>query len=137
MSLFPVCCYTCRKVINPMYETFKAGVREIQTMEDVSKLEKHDRVTGLLCELGIRRLCCRIIFLSHVDSFDDEQNMRGCQLGKCSDGRGDQRDGEHREDSPDGRWQTQTRICSVGPLMGALEFLGPRECVLVRKGVMG
>jgi len=82
MSLFPVCCYTCRKVINPMYETFKAGVREIQTMEDVSKLEKHDRVTGLLCELGIRRLCCRIIFLSHVDSFDDEQNMRGCQLGK-------------------------------------------------------
>lgn len=82
MSLFPVCCYTCRKIINPMYEPFKAGIREIQTAEGVSKEEKHDRVSGLLCELGIRRLCCRIIFLSHVDSFEDELNMRGCQLGQ-------------------------------------------------------
>jgi DNA-directed RNA polymerase subunit N (RpoN/RPB10) len=81
MSLFPVCCYTCRKVINPMYEPFKAGIREIQTTES-GEGDKHDRVAGLLCDLGIRRLCCRIIFLSHVDAFEDELNMRGSQLGQ-------------------------------------------------------
>jgi DNA-directed RNA polymerase subunit N (RpoN/RPB10) len=83
MSLFPVCCYTCRKVINPLYEPFKAGIREIQQLDGkITKHEQHDRVSGLLSELGIRRLCCRIIFLSHVDSFEDELNMHGRQLGQ-------------------------------------------------------
>lgn len=81
MSLFPVCCYTCRKVIEPKYEPFKAGIRDIQTTEGLSKHEKHDRVAGLLCHLGVRRLCCRIIFLSYVDAFEDEMNTYGCQLG--------------------------------------------------------
>jgi len=31
MSLFPVCCYTCRKVINPYYEPFRRKVRAIQS----------------------------------------------------------------------------------------------------------
>jgi DNA-directed RNA polymerase subunit N (RpoN/RPB10) len=37
MSLFPVCCYTCRKVINPYYEPFRRKVRAIQSEAAASR----------------------------------------------------------------------------------------------------
>jgi len=41
----------------------------------------HDRVAGVLSELGIHRLCCRIIFLSFVDNYLDEIANKGEQFG--------------------------------------------------------
>jgi DNA-directed RNA polymerase subunit N (RpoN/RPB10) len=86
MSLFPVCCYTCRKTINPLYEPFRKRVRAIQTAvaEDPSKFDgakEKDMVAGALSELGIHNLCCRIIFLSFVDTEMDDLVARGDHLG--------------------------------------------------------
>lgn len=78
-SLFPVCCYTCRKVINPHYETFRVRVREIQAMEGVDAETKQDMVAGVLSSLGIHRMCCRIMFISYVDNHTDDLATRGEQ----------------------------------------------------------
>lgn len=81
--LFPVCCYTCRKVINPQYHIFRKRVWEIQQLPE-SELEpgisKKDMVAGALSELGIHRLCCRIIFISYVDNYLDEVVQKGDQF---------------------------------------------------------
>lgn len=97
MSLFPVCCYTCRKVINPYYEPFRAKVRAIQSeaaagaatsgeggsaAAPLSDGQQKDMVAGALSSLGIHNLCCRIIFLSFVDSEMDELANRGEHLGE-------------------------------------------------------
>lgn len=82
---FPVCCFTCRKTINPLYEPFRRGVREVQraSMESgLSEQQQRDRVAGVLSGLGVHNLCCRILFMSHVDSYLDELASRGEQLGQ-------------------------------------------------------
>jgi len=118
MSHFPVCCYTCRKTINPYYEPFRRRVREIQsaaaevraqkasaaaptvsgaasgtsgtpalsTLErDMDALQsgsnEKDMVAGALSGLGIHNLCCRILFLSFVDTEMDDLAARGEHLG--------------------------------------------------------
>lgn len=80
-GLFPVCCYTCRKVINPHYEVFRSRVRKIANMEGVSEETKQDMVAGVLSSLGIHRMCCRIMFISYVDNHTDDLVTRGEQLG--------------------------------------------------------
>lgn len=139
MSHFPVCCYTCRKVVNPYYEPFRRRVREIQSAaaelraakagagegggcraeggsdvvaaeprspngeggSDVAGAEsasadrlardmealssgssEKDMVAGALSGLGIHNLCCRILFLSFVDTEMDDLASRGDHLGR-------------------------------------------------------
>lgn len=53
--MIPVRCFTCGKVIGDKWEEFK---------EKVSKGENTGKV---LDELGIKRYCCRRIFISHVE----------------------------------------------------------------------
>jgi DNA-directed RNA polymerase subunit N (RpoN/RPB10) len=118
MSHFPVCCYTCRKTINPYYEPFRRRVREIQSAaaevraqkasgaagaaagsaapaasspgptrleQDMDALRsgsnEKDMVAGALSGLGIHNLCCRILFLSFVDTEMDDLAARGEHLG--------------------------------------------------------
>lgn len=57
--MIPVRCFTCGKVIGDKWEEFK---------EKVSKGEKTGKV---LDELGIKRYCCRRIFISHVEVLDE------------------------------------------------------------------
>jgi len=56
MSLFPVCCYTCRKVINPYYEPFRRKVRAIQSEAAAGRKagERCDagRKAGERCDAG-------------------------------------------------------------------------------------
>jgi DNA-directed RNA polymerase subunit N (RpoN/RPB10) len=132
MSHFPVCCYTCRKVVNPYYEPFRRRVREIQSAaaelraakagagagvcseparaesglaaeasqegepkaaasadrlaQDMEALSsgssEKDMVAGALSGLGIHNLCCRILFLSFVDTEMDDLASRGEHLGR-------------------------------------------------------
>ncbi len=92
--MFPVCCYTCRKVISPHYEVFRKKVWEIQVEgegegdageakagAEAAAGARSDRIAGVLSELGIHRLCCRIIFLSFVDNHLDEIATKGEQFG--------------------------------------------------------
>ncbi len=53
--IVPVRCFTCGAVLADKWEKFK---------EEVAKGRKPSEV---LDELGIKRYCCRTLFLTHVD----------------------------------------------------------------------
>ncbi len=55
MIEFPVRCFTCGAVIGDLYERYK-------------ELCKSKSPKEALDELGIKRYCCRRMFLSHVDN---------------------------------------------------------------------
>ena len=57
--MVPVRCFTCGKVIGHLWEPFKERVK---AGEDPSKV---------LDDLGIKRYCCRQIFLSHKDLIEE------------------------------------------------------------------
>ncbi len=52
---FPVRCFTCGKVIGHLWETYK---------ERVGRGEEPGKV---LDDLGVKRYCCRRMFISYVD----------------------------------------------------------------------
>ncbi|MEM4367732.1 MAG: DNA-directed RNA polymerase subunit N [Candidatus Anstonellales archaeon] len=52
---FPIRCFTCGKVIGHLYEKYLDG---ISSGKDKGKV---------LDSLNIKRICCRRMFLSHVD----------------------------------------------------------------------
>jgi len=52
---FPVRCFTCGKVINSYWDTYKK-----RTDEEESPIK-------VLDDLKIGRMCCRRMFMSHVD----------------------------------------------------------------------
>jgi len=51
---FPVRCFSCGSVVGHLYEKYKEAVKT-----------KTPEVA--LDELGVRRYCCRRMFISHVD----------------------------------------------------------------------
>jgi DNA-directed RNA polymerase subunit N len=53
--IIPVRCFTCGKVIGHLYEEFK---RRVEAGEEKGKV---------LTELGVKRYCCRQVFLGHMD----------------------------------------------------------------------
>ncbi len=55
--IIPVRCFTCGKVIGHLYEEYK---NRVENGEDPAKV---------LAELGIKRYCCRRMFLGHADIF--------------------------------------------------------------------
>jgi len=52
---FPVRCFTCGTVLAHLFEQYKEGLAAKKSAEEV------------LDGMGIRRYCCRRMFLSHVD----------------------------------------------------------------------
>ncbi len=53
--LFPVRCFTCGAVIGDKWDEF---IKRVKSGEDPGKV---------LDDLGVRRYCCRRMFISHVD----------------------------------------------------------------------
>jgi DNA-directed RNA polymerase subunit N len=53
--IIPVRCFTCGKVVGHLYAEFK---KRIDAGEDGKKV---------LDDLGLKRYCCRQLFLGHVD----------------------------------------------------------------------
>lgn len=56
--IIPVRCFTCGKPIAHLWEEFK------------KRKEKGEDAKKVLDELGIKRYCCRAVFLGHVDMID-------------------------------------------------------------------
>ncbi len=56
--IIPVCCFSCGKTVGQLWESYK---------ERVSKGEDPKKVMD---ELGLKRYCCRALFISHVDLID-------------------------------------------------------------------
>lgn len=57
--MIPVRCFTCGKVIGDKWEEFKKRVSEGEEAKKV------------LDDLGIKRYCCRRIFISHVEVLEE------------------------------------------------------------------
>lgn len=57
--IIPVRCFTCGKVIGHLWEEFS---RRVASGEEPGKV---------LDELGVRRYCCRRMFISHVDLINE------------------------------------------------------------------
>ena len=53
--IIPVRCFTCGKVIGHLWEEFK------------ERVERGEPTKKVLDELGLKRYCCRQMFLGHVD----------------------------------------------------------------------
>jgi DNA-directed RNA polymerase subunit N len=56
--LFPVRCFTCGAVIGDKWEDYEKGIKEGKSPAQV------------LDELGIKRYCCRRMFLTYYDLAD-------------------------------------------------------------------
>jgi len=57
--IIPVRCFTCGKVIGHLWEEFK---KRIENGEDPGKV---------LDDLGIKKECCRRMFISHIEMIDE------------------------------------------------------------------
>jgi len=53
--IIPVRCFTCGKVVGHLWEEFKR------------RTEEGEAAGKVLDELGLKRYCCRQLFLGHVD----------------------------------------------------------------------
>ena len=57
--LIPVRCFSCNQVIGGAYEEF------------VERQESGENPANVMDDLGIKRYCCRKIFVSHLDLIDE------------------------------------------------------------------
>jgi len=62
--MVPVRCFTCGKVIGQAWEEYK---RRVEQGEDPGKV---------MTELGIKRYCCRQVFISNVDMLKEINQFR-------------------------------------------------------------
>ncbi len=53
--IIPVRCFSCGKVVGHLWEEFK------------KRVEKGEDPKKVLDDLGLKRFCCRQLFLGHVD----------------------------------------------------------------------
>ena len=56
--IIPVRCFTCGRIIGSDYERF------------IERVEGGEKPKEVLDSLGVERLCCRRMILSHVDLID-------------------------------------------------------------------
>lgn len=56
--IIPVRCFSCGKVVGHLWEQYK------------ERVEKGEDSKKILDELGLKRYCCRGLFLTHVDLID-------------------------------------------------------------------
>ena len=56
--MIPVRCYTCNKVVANKWETYKSHLSNNMSAKDALDI------------LGMKRYCCRRIFLCHVELID-------------------------------------------------------------------
>ena len=53
--IIPICCFSCGKPVAHLYEDYK------------KEIEKGKKPKEVMDKLGLKRYCCRALFLSHVD----------------------------------------------------------------------
>tara|TARA_B100000686_G_scaffold354597_1_gene465718 strand:- start:4118 stop:4369 length:252 start_codon:yes stop_codon:yes gene_type:complete len=67
--LIPVRCFTCGKVIGHLEDVFKDLSKKMDTKDVFDKL-------------GIRRICCKRMLISHVDLIEDIQKYEQTKIEK-------------------------------------------------------
>lgn len=61
----PVRCFTCGAPIGHLFEDYK------------EKVSHNKKAGAVLDEMGVKRYCCRRMFLSHLDSVDEVISYKG------------------------------------------------------------
>ena len=56
--IFPIRCFTCNKVIGDKWQEYE------------NKLKKGEEIKNVLDNMGIKRYCCRRMFMGHVELID-------------------------------------------------------------------
>lgn len=64
--IIPVRCFTCGKVISQVYEEFRKRYNEYQKVVKSGEIPT-ENPKDILDDLGVDRLCCRRMIISHVD----------------------------------------------------------------------
>jgi len=64
--IIPVRCFTCGKVIAPLYEEYKTRYEKYKETIDAGEKTK-ETPEKILDDLGLDRYCCRRMIISHVD----------------------------------------------------------------------
>ena len=64
--IIPVRCFTCGKVISQIYEEFRKRYNEYQKVVKSGEIPT-ENPKDILDDLGVDRLCCRRMIISHVD----------------------------------------------------------------------
>jgi len=62
--IIPVRCWTCGKPIGHLYEEFK------------KRTEAGENGGKVLDDLGVKRYCCRQIFLGHIDLLEEVHKFK-------------------------------------------------------------
>jgi DNA-directed RNA polymerase subunit N (RpoN/RPB10) len=57
--IFPIRCFTCNKVIGGKWQEYQ------------NSLNKGETAKNVLDKMGMKRYCCRRMFLGHVELIDD------------------------------------------------------------------
>lgn len=65
MNLFPVRCYTCNKVISHLHSAYQSEIEK-----PIEGLNEDQIRAVVMTRLGIKRTCCRRMFLCHTEDFD-------------------------------------------------------------------
>ena len=70
--MIPVRCWSCGKVIAHVYEQYKQAIEEAKHTENETLEAARERAAKkALGDLGIKRYCCRRMFVGQVDLIDD------------------------------------------------------------------
>lgn len=75
--MFPIRCFTCNKVIGNKYETFRDRIARIEADSTRTPAQKHEDVVQVLHGMRVYGMCCKTIFLTHVEDFEDHAARTG------------------------------------------------------------
>jgi DNA-directed RNA polymerase subunit N len=68
--IIPVRCFTCGKVIAPVYEEYVKRYDAYKNAVDAGEKPK-ENPKKILDDLGLERYCCRRMIISHVNLIKD------------------------------------------------------------------
>ena len=68
--IIPIRCFTCGKVIAPVYEEFTQRYEVYKKAVDAGEKPK-ETPKKILDDLGLERYCCRRMIISHVNLIED------------------------------------------------------------------
>ena len=76
MVLMPIRCHTCGKVVSAKYKHYLDKLKEkdipeepqLHTQVNITEESTHSKI---LKEIGITKMCCRILFLCHVNLYQN------------------------------------------------------------------
>ena len=80
MSMFPIRCFTCNKVVGNKYHTYTKRVEDIPSeVEGEKRVQAYDKIWQ---DLGLRRNCCKQIFMTFRETpippeYGDDEKAAG------------------------------------------------------------